>query len=366
MVIRKLLGSAPWLMDSPCFRPVWLLQCCVIVGPLLFTLGCGDGREFDTAEVYSGTEGALQATVTVGMVADLVREIGGEHVQVEQLLGSGTDPHLYRPQRDDAVKIDRADIVFYNGYLLEGKLAEQLQKTAQRKRVCAVAEGIDRSLLGGGILSESTNGHADADPHCWMDVSLWIEAAKVVRDELVAFDPKHAQSYQANYEGLASRLQSLHEYGKSVLSSIPEQQRVLITSHDAFSYFGRAYGIEVEAIQGISTESEPTVRRMVDLVDLIVERKIQSVFVESSVDQDSIEALTLGAQERGQKVEVAGSLFSDAMGPRGEYTGTYIGMMDHNVTAIAKALGSPTVPHGGFAEWLKVQAAESEAPHDSQ
>ncbi len=181
-----------------------------------------------------------------------------------------------------------------------------------------------------------------------MDVSLWSEVAQIIGDELCDYDPDHNSDYKERTAALRKRLDSLHNYGVTHIASIPEDQRVLVTSHDAFRYFGKAYGIQVEAIQGISTESEAGLQRVNELVDLIVSRKVKAVFVESSVPKESIEALLLGAESRGHKVTIAAELYSDAMGDAGTYEGTYIGMMDHNLTAIARALGSTTVPESGF------------------
>ncbi len=287
----------------------------------------------------------IQATVTVGMVADLVREIGGEQVTVKQLLGSGVDPHLYKPTRDDVSSLMKADIVFFNGLMLEGKMAETLHKLAEKKRSVAVAERLSAERLG-----HSAAAHEHPDPHVWMDVSLWSEVAQVIGDELSQYDPANAEQYRARTTALRAKLDALHQYGILHIAAIPDDQRVLVTSHDAFRYFGKAYKIEVEAIQGISTESEAGLQRVNDLVDMLVSRKVKAVFVESSVPRESIEALLLGAASRDHKVTIAAELYSDAMGDAGTYEGTYLGMMDHNLTSIAKALGSSSVPAGGFRE----------------
>jgi manganese/zinc/iron transport system substrate-binding protein len=181
-----------------------------------------------------------------------------------------------------------------------------------------------------------------------MDVSLWSRVAGAVGDELARFDPAHAEEYQTATAELQTKLEQLHAYGVRVIDCIPSAKKVLVTSHDAFRYFGSAYGIEVQAVQGISTESEAGLSRINELVDLLVSRKISAVFVESSVPKESIEALLRGAASRGQKVEIGGSLFSDAMGREGTYEGTYVGMMDHNLSTIARALGCPEVPANGF------------------
>ncbi|MDX1927261.1 MAG: zinc ABC transporter substrate-binding protein [Pirellulaceae bacterium] len=320
----------------------------VIVGLSLFgVLGCVDSKKKQGSSFSGQYQGQypIRATVTVGMVADLVREIGGERLEVTQLLGSGVDPHLYKPTRDDVTLLTKADIVFFNGLYLEGKMAETLQRLSEKKRSVAVAERLNAE----GLNAEHT-GDEHPDPHVWMDVSLWSEVAQVIGDELSQYDPPHKEDYQKRTQELRAKLDALHQYGLTQIASIPKDQRVLVTSHDAFRYFGRAYGIEVEAIQGISTESEAGLQRMNELVDMLVSRKVQAVFVESSVPKESIESLLLGAQNRGHKVTIAAELYSDAMGDAGTYEGTYIGMMDHNLSSIARALGSTTVPEKGFGK----------------
>ncbi len=317
---------------------------------VLFCGGCGNKlptqknatlQEKSTA-TFRG-EYPISATVTVGMVADLVREIGGEKVKVMQLLGDGVDPHLYKPTRDDVQAIMRADIVFYNGLMLEGKMAETLTELGNSKTSVPVAE-----LLEPGTLGNDPQHSAHPDPHVWMDVNLWSQVGKIVGERLAQFDPSNAQHYQQRSEALRAKLDRLHVYGQQVMRAVPAERRVLVTSHDAFRYFGKAYEVEVQAVQGISTESEAGLQRINELVDMLVSRNVQNVFIESSVPKESIEALLRGAASRNHKVKVAGELFSDAMGRDGTYEGTYIGMMDHNLTSIAKALGSDQVPANGF------------------
>ncbi len=288
----------------------------------------------------------IKATVTVGMIGDLVEQIGGEHVTVTQLMGSSVDPHLYKPTRDDTAALSTADVVFFNGMLLEGKMATILKSPLGNAPSVAVAELIPKELL-----TVNADEHGHPDPHVWMDVSLWSAAAMQIGEELAKYDPPHADDYRAATEKLTQELDKLHRYGREIMAGIPKEQRVLVTSHDAFRYFGSAYGIEVEAVQGISTDSEPSIGRNLELVDMLVQRNVRAVFTESSVPKDFVEALLAGANERGHNVINADSLFSDAMGPDGDYTGTYIGMMDHNLTTIARALGSPHVPAEGFRGW---------------
>jgi manganese/zinc/iron transport system substrate-binding protein len=298
-------------------------------------------------------DGRLRLTVTVGMVADLVREVGGDRVQVLQLMGSGVDPHLYKPTRDDVRHILRADAVFFNGWMLEGKMGSVLRRFSSTKPTLAVAEQLALPEL------ESDAAHAGhPDPHVWMDVQLWSQAVDVVERELSRLEPAYADEFAVRAAGLRARLERLHAYGQEIMSGVPESRRVLVTSHDAFRYFGLAYGLEVQAVQGLSTESEAGLRRINELVDLLVQRQVTAVFIESSVPQESIQSLLHGAASRGQAVSIGGELYSDAMGPEGTYTGTYIGMMDHNLTTIARALGSRSVPDGGYRDFAAAGARD--------
>lgn len=275
----------------------------------------------------------IPITVTTGMIADLVREIGGEQVAVTTLIGEGSDPHLYKPTRSDLVALDAADLVFYNGLKLEGKMEDVLNKMSQSKKVVTVTEEIAKdqsSLL-------PAEGHHD--PHLWMDVALWKKAAESILAALQEFDPNNAEAYSSNAQRYLPSLDALDNYAQQSLATIPAQQRILLTAHDAFGYLGQAYEIEVRGIQGISTESEAGVKDIEDLVDFLVEKKIPAVFVESSVSDQNIKALLEGAKAKGQQVAIGGELFSDAMGPAGTYQGTYIGMIDHNVTTITRSLG---------------------------
>lgn len=282
-----------------------------------------------------------KVVTTVAMITDIVREVAGDKATVTGLIGEGVDPHLYKPTRNDIAALQAADVVFYNGLLLEGKMADALVRLARAgKPVHAVTELIDEKF----ILEAPGGGHHD--PHVWMDVSAWRSAVDAVARALSAYDAKHAELYRANAARYQAELDKLHAYIREVIASIPERQRVLITAHDAFHYFGRAYGIEVKAIQGVSTESEAGLDDINRLVQFIVERDVQAVFVETSVADKNVRALIEGARARGRDVRIGASLFSDAMGPAGTYEGTYIGMLDHNATRIAQALGGKAPERG--------------------
>ena len=289
---------------------------------------------------------------TCGMVTDIVREVAGAKARVSGLMGEGVDPHLYKPTRDDVAKLLQADVVFYSGIMLEGRMSDTFLKVARKgASVFAVTELLEEKFL---LEPKEFQGHTD--PHVWMDVRAWIEAVKVVARSLSEVDPENAAYYQQNAGRYIAQLTKLDDYAKQTLASIPKERRVLITAHDAFNYFGRAYGIEVRGIQGISTESEAGVADINKLVDFLVERKIPAIFVESSVSDKNIKALVEGSKSRGHVARIGGQLFSDAMGQPGTYEGTYLGMIDHNVTLIVRALGG-TAPERGLNGRLAVPQA---------
>ncbi len=282
-----------------------------------------------------------RVVTTVAMVTDIVREVAGDKATLTGLIGEGVDPHLYKPTRNDIAALQSADVVFYSGLLLEGKMADALVRLARSgKQVHAVTGLIEEKYL----LEAPGGGHHD--PHVWMDVSAWRSAVDAVAKALSAYDPRNAEFYKSNAARYQAELDKLHAYIREIIASIPERQRVLITAHDAFHYFGRAYGIEVKAIQGVSTESEAGLDDINKLVQFIVEREVQAVFVETSVAEKNVRALIEGAKARGREVKVGASLFSDAMGPAGTYEGSYIGMLDHNATRIAQALGGKAPERG--------------------
>ena len=300
-----------------------------------FLLGCAG--EPDARSDTDGSAEPYKIVCTVGMITDIVVNLVGDYAEVEGIIGEGIDPHLYKPTRGDVIKLSQADVVFYNGLLLEGKMTDILVGIASKgKLVKAVTEAI---LVETDYLLEKDDGSAYTDPHVWMDVSGWLRAIPVVAETLAVYDPENAEAYHSKAAFYAEQLEALDAYAKEAMSTIPESQRVLVTAHDAFQYLGRAYGIEVRGIQGISTESEAGVRDLEDLVDFIVKRQIPAVFVESSVADKNVRALVEGARARGHAVIIGGSLFSDAMGQAGTYEGTYIGMIDRNVTTITNALG---------------------------
>ncbi len=276
----------------------------------------------------------IQAVATIGMIADIVREVGGDRVEVTALMGPGVDPHLYKASEGDVILLQQADIIFYNGLHLEAQMGEVLERMNENGMVTvAISEQIDPSLL-----SPSPTYEGYYDPHIWFDVTLWMKAVEQVRDSLIILDPTHAETYQANADAYLVELVELHKYVNIQAERIPAEQRVLITAHDAFHYFGKAYGFEVRGLQGISTETQAGTADVQALTDFIVERQIPAIFVESSVAERNIEAVQAAVQARGFDVTIGGSLFSDAMGSEGTPEGTYIGMVRHNIDTIVRAL----------------------------
>jgi manganese/zinc/iron transport system substrate-binding protein len=282
------------------------------------------------------------------MLADTVRAVGGDRIQVTSLLGEGVDPHTYRPTRADIARLSTADLVVANGLHLEAQLDETLKALARSKPVLFAAEKIPPAQL---LADEEYKDRKD--PHVWMDPKLWSIVIEAVRDELIRRDPAGRTVYEGGAKAYIAEIQRLDAYANKILNTVPQNARVLVTAHDAFSYFGRAYGFEVEGIQGLSTESEAGLKRIEELVSLLVAKKIRAVFVESSVPERNVRALVEGARARGHQVIVGGELYSDALGSPGSYEGTLIGMLDHNMTAIARALGGEA-PARGMNGKLKV------------
>jgi len=273
----------------------------------------------------------IRVVATTGMVADLARVVGGERVHVDALMGPGIDPHLYQAAPSDLKKLRAASLVLYNGKGLEGKMADVFVKLASKIKVVAVTEQIDDDAL-----IRADDGHWD--PHVWFDVALWSRCAVVVGDALAEVDPNNASEYRKSAQKYASRLKDeLDPWVRSELSKIPEERRVLVTSHDAFRYLGRAYGMEVRGVQGISTASLAGVKDVEQIVEMIIERKVKAIFVESSVAPKTIEAVQERVRKAGHEVSIGGELFSDAMGDEPP-ADTYVGMVEHNVKTLVEAL----------------------------
>jgi manganese/zinc/iron transport system substrate-binding protein len=314
----------------------------VLLGGMLFIAGCGGGASSADRNIAGVSEYPYTIVCTVGMITDIVDRVAGDKANVNGLIGKGVDPHFYKPTRSDIAALMKADVVFYNGLMLEGKMAGILKKVgAGGRAVYAVAEDLDHDRL---LRPQGAGGHFD--PHVWMNPKLWGEVVQVVSRHLAKFDPPNADYYKANVEEYLKEIEQLDEYAHKTIATIPEKQRVLVTAHDAFNYFGRAYGVTVKGIQGISTESEAGLDDINTLIDFIVRREVRAIFVETSVADKNIRALLEGAKSRNHDLKIGGKLYSDAMGSPGTYDGTYVGMIDHNVTTIVRALGGEAPKKG--------------------
>lgn len=294
----------------------------------LLLAGCGRGVAANQPD-----DGRLSVVTTIGQIADAAAIVGGELVRVQSLMGPGTDPHLYTASARDVDKLRDADIVFFNGLFLEAQMEDVLEQMAERQTVVAVSSGIDTATL-----LPSANYADEFDPHIWFDVTLWMQTVAQIRDTYVAIDPPHAAAYEANAAAYLAELEQLHAYVLAQAATVPAEQRVLVTAHDAFNYFGRAYDFEVLGLQGISTASEAGTADVQNLAAYIAERRIPAIFVESSVPVRNIEAVQAAVRNRGFDVQIGGRLFSDAMGDGGTPEGTYIGMVRHNIDTIVSAL----------------------------
>ncbi|MGB3543768.1 metal ABC transporter solute-binding protein, Zn/Mn family [Rubrivirga sp.] len=319
-------------MTCTCSTPIrW-------VAPLLFflalTLGACGGDDKDTPIA----DRKVRVVTTTSMLADLAREIGGERVEVEGLMGPGVDPHLYRPRESDVARLVEADMVLYNGLELEGKMGEALE---QVEGLGIGAEPVANTVRSSRLLQPEEFEGA-FDPHVWMDVSLWRDVAETVAEVLADADTAHAEIYAANLAAYDAELEALDEYVRARVQDVPEDQRVIVTAHDAFNYFGAAYGFEVRGLQGLSTATEAGTGDVQDLAAFVADNDIPAMFVETSVSDRSINAVLEAVRARGGTVEIGGSLFSDALGDPDTPEGTYEGMIRHNVETIVSALSGDT------------------------
>ena len=295
---------------------------------------------------WAAAQERLTVVATTGMIADAAEQVGGDLVEVRALMGPGVDPHSYRQTRTDIVATNEADLVLWNGWYLEAQMEEFLLDLGQEKPVIPVAEALPENLLIG---SEDYEGRFD--PHVWMNPNLWARVVLAIRDAMIEVHPEGEATFTANADAYLEELRALTRYTTDVLASVPVESRVVLSAHDAFNYFGNAYGFEVVGIQGLSTESEAGLQRIGELVDMLVERDIGAVFVETTVADRNIRALIEGAAAEGHEVIIGGELYSDAMGEPGTYEGTYIGMIDSNATTIAGALGGEA-PESGMLDML--------------
>ena len=301
-----------------------------LAGLVLLLVGCGP-VEAQTLRPLDGE--TVRVVATIGMVGDGVERVGGSRVEVETLMGPGIDPHVYKASEGDLRRLERADIIFYGGLHLEAKMADVFERVAEERTTVAVSERIPvpERLSPPGF-------EGSYDPHVWFDVALWRHAVEQIRDTLAERDPGSASLYRRNAAAYLAELDSLDEYVRAHAQRVPRERRVLITAHDAFEYFGRAYGFDVRGLQGISTASEAGAGDVQALARFIAERRIPAIFVESSVSPRTIQAVREAVRARGFDVRVGGELFSDAMGDPGTPEGTYVGMVRHNVDTIVAGL----------------------------
>jgi manganese/zinc/iron transport system substrate-binding protein len=301
----------------------------LVILPLALALAAcgGEGRS------QTRREGPLRVVATTGIVADTASRIAGEHAKIEALMGPGIDPHLYKASESDVRRLAEADLILYNGLHLEGKMGDILTKMARNRPVVAVTEAIPEELR-----REPPEFAGQYDPHVWFDVSLWRRTLDPIAQALAEADPEHAETFRANAQTFGRELEELDVWVKGQIATIPPDQRVLVTAHDAFGYFGKRYGMEVVGIQGISTLSEAGLHDVDRVVQLILDKKVRAIFIESSVPRRSIEAVQAGVKARGREVAIGGQLYSDSLGAAGSPEGTYAGMVRANVNTIVKAL----------------------------
>lgn len=296
-----------------------------VLGLSLLLAACGD------EETAGKKEGDVVATT--GQIADVVKAIGGEHLEVTTLMGPGVDPHLYKATQSDITKLDKAEVIFYNGLHLEGQMQDIFTQMAEEKTVVAVGETVDEAML----LADKENPDLH-DPHIWFDLEVWKEVVDSVGDTLAEEYPNFKEDFEKNEAAYIEELDELSAYIEGRVQEIPESQRILVTAHDAFNYFGKSQGFEVRGLQGLSTDSEYGVKDVQNMVDFLVSNKIKAIFVETSVSDKAMKAVIEGAREKGQEITIGGELFSDAMGAEGTEEGTYTGMYKHNVDTIVDAL----------------------------
>lgn len=302
----------------------WILILCLLL------VGCSS----PTTNTASTKDYKLNVVATTTMLTDLSKVIGGKRVNVNGLMGFGIDPHLYQASAGDVTLMQKADVVVYNGLHLEGKMGEIFESLSEQgTTVVCLEEGLDKSKL---LSWEDDN--STYDPHIWFDISLWKEAAKIVANGLSESDPDGKSNYESNLESYLKELEETEAYIRNRVAELPKAQRVLVTAHDAFQYFGKAYGFEVRGLQGISTDAEAGTADVRDLADFIVERQIKAIFVESSVPPKTIEALQAAVKAKGFDVAIGGELYSDSLGDAESGTDTYILTVKVNIDTIVDAL----------------------------
>ena len=282
----------------------------------------------------SKNNGKLNIVTTTTMITDLVKNIGGNYINIQGLMGAGVDPHLYKASEGDVTKLVNADIIFYNGLHLEGKLVEVFEKMGSKtKTPIALAEVIDKSTLIGSDYFAS-----NYDPHVWFNIAYFQQFTQKVTQVLSEKDPQNASNYAENEKIYLEKLETLQQKVKATIETLPKEKRILVTAHDAFNYFGKNYGFQVVGLQGISTATEAGVQDVQNVAKFIIDNKVNAIFVESSVPKRTIEALQAAVNSKDHEVTIGGTLYSDALGNAGTVEGTYIGMFEYNVNTIVNAL----------------------------
>lgn len=310
----------------------------VLLAAMVAITACGNADN-DGPEGPASPDDPINIVTTTTMIRDAVENVAGDLGDVEALMGPGIDPHSYRARESDVARMENADVIFYNGLHLEGAMSEVLEQMEQRTRTVPIAERVDESRLitpDEAVFGDEFEGQHD--PHIWFDVELWAMAVEVIRDELIEMDPDNADSYEENTESYLAELDELDQYARDRIAELPDRQRVLVTAHDAFGYLEHAYGIEVFGLQPLTTVVEAGASDVRELADMIIEREIRAIFLETAVPPQGIEAVREAVQSRGNDVVIGGELYGDALGEAGTEVGTYIGAFRHNVDTIVGAL----------------------------
>ncbi|OEK09859.1 manganese transporter [Flavivirga aquatica] len=278
------------------------------------------------------TNSKLNIITTTSMITDLVKNIGGDHINLQGLMGSGVDPHLYKASEGDVSKLANADVIFYNGLHLEGKLVDIFEKMKNKKTI-AISDALDKNTLIGSDYFAS-----NYDPHIWFNADYWIQATQFVVTKLSEAIPEQKTTFQTNGSKYIKQLEALKTTLTATINTLPQEKRILVTAHDAFNYFGKSFGFEVVGLQGLSTATEAGVQDVQKLAAFIIEKNVKAIFVESSVPKRTIEALQAAVKSKNHEVSIGGTLYSDALGNLGTAEGTYIGMFKYNVNTIVNAL----------------------------
>ncbi len=311
---------------------------CALTG-IAVLAGCGTGdRPVSQAPETAQISGRpIRVVTTTNFVTDLVREVGGDRVEVQGLMGAGVDPHLYKASAGDVGRLEGADVIVQVGLHLEARLGEVLHRLGASRAVLALGDSLDGDRLI-RLTAEERGGGAEYDPHIWFDTDLWAQTPAIVAEMLARYDTMHATDYRARARAYSERILAAGGDASERLAAIPPDRRVLVTSHDAFRYFGRRFAVEVQPIQGISTVAEATTADIDRVAGLIATRGVRAVFIETSVPRQTIDAVLAAARRRGAAVQLGGELFGDSAGDAGTFAGTYLGMLAHNIDVIEQGL----------------------------